>query len=100
MPARFEIELSQRAWDNLEQLRKRDQQIILDRIEAQLSHEPDKPTRNRKKLADNLLAPWELRAGEFRIFYDIVPAESLVVILAIGRKNHNRLLIGGEEISL
>jgi mRNA-degrading endonuclease RelE of RelBE toxin-antitoxin system len=99
MPTRFELEFSPRALENLEQLRKHDQQIVVDAIEVQLRYEPAKPTGKRKKLADNPLAPWELRVREFRVFYDVA-TEQLVIIVAVGVKEHNRLTIGGEEIEL
>jgi mRNA-degrading endonuclease RelE of RelBE toxin-antitoxin system len=94
------IELSPSARDHLEALRKRDQQIVADAIEIQLTWDADKPTRNRKRLQDNPLAPWELRVGSFRVFYDVDMERKVVVVVAIGRKIHNRLLIGGEEIEL
>jgi len=46
------------------------------------------------------LAPWELRVGDFRVFYDVNASEEQVVVLAIGQKTHNTLRIGGEEIDL
>jgi len=96
----FNIELSDRARANLKRFRKRDQQIVADAMDVQLTSEPDRPTRNRKPLEENPLAPWELRVGDFRVYYDIDQEESIVVVLAIGRKIHNRLYIDGEEIEL
>ena len=61
---------------------------ILDSIEEQLSYEPETATRNRK-LLENLTPPWpaiepiwELRVGEYRIFYDVSFAESVVYVRA------------------
>lgn len=96
----FKIELSPRARDNLTRLRKRDQQIVVDSIEEQLIHQPAHPTRQRKKLEDNDLAPWELRIGDFRVFYDVDPDAEVVIVVAIGKKKHNILRIGDEEIEL
>jgi mRNA-degrading endonuclease RelE of RelBE toxin-antitoxin system len=96
----FAIELSPGAREHLKALRKRDQQIIVDAMAVQLIQQPNEPTRNRKRLADNKLAPWELRVGDFRVFYDIDLPEERVVILAIGHKVHDSLRIGGEEIEL
>src|SRR5438105_95285 len=96
----FRIVFSQRARENLEGLRKRDQQIVVDAIEAQLVHQPGQSTRQRKRLEDNDLAPWELRVGDLRVFYDIDGENNLVIILAVGQKTHNRLRVGGEEIEL
>ena len=94
------LEFSERARDNLLALRKRGQQVIADSIEVHLRNEPDKPTRKRKRLEENPLAPWELRIGDFRAFYDVDRDAAIVVILAIGQKVHNKLYIGGEEIEL
>lgn len=96
----FNIEFTERARDNLLVLRKRDQQVIVDEIDIQLSNEPDKPTRKRKRLQENPLAPWELRVGDFRAFYDLDRGATTVVVVAIGHKIHNKLYIGSEEIEL
>ncbi len=96
----YEINFTPRAKANLDRFRKRDQQRIADAIEVQLTYEPGTKTRNRKLLEDNPLAPWELRVGEFRVFYDIDEEQTTVVIVAIGRKVHNTLYIDGEEIEL
>lgn len=97
---RFDIEFSARARENLLQFRKRDQQIILDAISVQLTHQPNHPTRHRNRLEENPLAPWELRVGDFRVFYDVIPEVRKVVVVAVGQKWHNVLRIGGQEIEL
>ena len=65
---------------------------ILDAIETQLTKTPDTPTRNRK-LLENLITPWEavspiweLRVGEYRVFYDVSEEEAVVHIRTIRRK--------------
>jgi mRNA-degrading endonuclease RelE of RelBE toxin-antitoxin system len=68
-------------------------------IEEQLSHEPLVETRNRKRLRANPIAPWELRIGKSRVFYD-VEESAKVTILAIGTKEANKLYIEGKEIQL
>ena len=74
-------------------------------IEEHLSYEPDRNTRNWKPLkrtAQNS-TQWELRCGPnncFRIFYTADRERREVVILAIGEKQGNRLLLGGEEVIL
>jgi hypothetical protein len=48
-------------------------------------------------------AEWELRFGpnnRFRVFYQIDPEAREVRIVAVGVKDRNRLLVGGEEVSL
>ena len=63
---------------------------------------PGTPTRNRKGLETPAPfdATWELRFGSdnrFRVLYEIDEVTSTVNVLAIGIKDRNRLLIGGEE---
>lgn len=96
----FAIEITRPARDHLRSLRKRDQAIVAGAIERFLRHEPRISTRQRKRLEDNPVAPWELRIGSFRVFYDVCQDRPVVVILAIGRKRHDRLFIAGEEIRL
>ena len=48
----------------------------------------------------NPLAPWELRVEQIRVFYDIEQNVAEVQIVAIGRKDGNRLFIAGEEVKL
>jgi mRNA-degrading endonuclease RelE of RelBE toxin-antitoxin system len=96
----FTIEFSPDARDHLKVLRMRDQQIVVDAIAAQLTHQPDQPTSRRKPLEDNAIAPWELRVGDFRVFYDINRDDQVVAVVAVGQKIHNRLRIGGAEIDL
>jgi mRNA-degrading endonuclease RelE of RelBE toxin-antitoxin system len=79
------------------QLTAQQQVIVLDAIKVQLRYEPLRETRNRKRLRPNPLAPWELRVGALRVFYEVDADEAdLVNILAIGVKRGNRLFIGGK----
>ncbi len=54
---------------------------MMDGIEKQLFHVPLKETRNRKPLRPNPIAPWELRIGNLRVFYDITSDEPNIVKL-------------------
>jgi hypothetical protein len=79
--------------------------LIRESIEAQLQFEPDVETRNRKPLKRPVVfgAKWEIRFGadnRFRVFYRVDYDQQQVVILAIGEKVGNRLLIGGEEVEI
>lgn len=92
----FRIELSADVENDLKRIPRYYRKSILDEIEAQLSHEPTVPTRNRKVLV-NLAPPWdvvsvvwELRIGEYRVFYDVAEAEQRVSIRAIRRKPHGK----------
>jgi hypothetical protein len=48
------------------------------------------------------LAPWELRVGNLRVYYDVYDSEDdqRVSILAIGKKIRESIRIGGREIRL
>jgi len=98
----FDIEFTQAAADHVRAYRKFEQQIILDAIEEQLGHEPTTGTRNRKRLGESEMADWELRAGIFRVFYDVVLEgdRQFVKIKAVGHKEHNMLKVGGKEVQL
>lgn len=49
----------------------------------------------------NPVAPWELRIGVLRVYYDVEEEPvKLVAIRAVGVKKRGRLFIGGEEIEL
>jgi mRNA interferase RelE/StbE len=75
------------------------QRIIIDSIKHHLTREANQETRRRKKLTDHPIAPWELRVGDFRVFYDIED-DSNVKITAIGHKLHNDLFIRGKKVEL
>lgn len=71
-------------------------------IEAQLLHEPEVETRNRKPLQRPIEfgADWELRLGpenRFRVFYRVDAESKEVIVLAIGIKIRSVLYIGGKE---
>lgn len=91
--------------DHLKDLSARTRAEVVDAIRDQLPHQPEEPTRNRKRLRPNPLGPWELRVGDARVFYEVAtPAEegeeASVVILAVGIKEGHRLRIGGEDVQL
>jgi mRNA-degrading endonuclease RelE of RelBE toxin-antitoxin system len=49
----------------------------------------------------NPLAPWELRIGNLRVYYDFEDSpEQVVFIRAIGIKERNNVRIGKEVIKL
>ena len=79
----------------------RQRAIVLDAVDEQLTHQPTVETRNRKPMRPNPLAPWELRIGVLRVYYDIedIP-ESKVYIRAVGIKMRNRVRIAGAIFEL
>jgi len=76
--------------------------LIQSEVEAQLLHNPEVETRNRKPLKRPITfgADWELRLGpenRFRVFYQVNAESREVRVLAIGVKDRSRLFFGGEE---
>lgn len=82
-------------------LTARQQRIVLNAVDRQLMHEPTVETRNRKPMRPNPLAPWELRIGNLRVYYDVeVEPEFVVYVRAVGLKLRNWVRIGKEVIKL
>jgi len=97
----YRIEYSPDAEDHLRTLTPRQQRIVLDTAEKQLIHQPTVETRNRKPMRPHPLAPWELRIGNLRVYYDVEEEpEPVVLIRAVSIKQRNRVRIGREEIQL
>ena len=97
----YEIRFSESAEEHFARLTARERSLVAGAVRTQLLHEPMRETRNRKPLRPNPLAPWELRIGSLRVFYEVVgEGEGIVNVLAIGFKAGNRLIIAGEEIRI
>ncbi len=97
----YQIEYSPEAVDHLRTLTARQRAIVFDAVEKQLTHQPAVETTNRKPMRPNPLAPWELRIGTLRVYYEVVEGtERLVCIRAVGIKQRNRVTFSGEEMSL
>jgi mRNA-degrading endonuclease RelE of RelBE toxin-antitoxin system len=88
----YKITYSSAVADDLKLLGTPIQSQVLDEIDVQLTHEPGRETCNRKMLA-GLVPPWEhvppvweLRIGEYRVFYDVDEKAKLVMVRAIKHK--------------
>ncbi len=64
-------------------------------VSARLKDQPTTPTKAVKRLQPNPLAEFELRAGDLRVLYNVEGDE--VVLLVVGRKVGNTLIVGNEE---
>lgn len=97
----YEIRFAADVRQQLVALTARERSTALAAIEQQLLHEPRVETRNRKPLRPNPVAPWELRIGNLRVFYEVLPGDPETVrIVAVGKKHGNVVRIGGKEIRL
>ena len=104
-PHRFSIVYAPITKEHLRTIAAKYFSLIRDAVNEQLSFEPVTQTRNRKPLKRPVvfMATWEIRFGpqnRFRVYYDVDLAQQIVSILAIGYKQGNRVVIGGEEIQL
>jgi mRNA-degrading endonuclease RelE of RelBE toxin-antitoxin system len=95
------IVYSPAAEEHLGRLTARQRATVFNAIDEQLSHQAAVETRNRKPLRANPIAPWELRVGALRVYYDVTEEpEPTVAIHAVGVKRRNQVYIGGKAIDL
>lgn len=96
----YRVLVKERAAEDLDALRPYDAARIVAAIRQQLTAEPTLPARNRKPLLgfvpsfEHELPVWELRVGEFRVFYSVEESAGLVHVWAIvakGRKTTGEL---------
>jgi mRNA-degrading endonuclease RelE of RelBE toxin-antitoxin system len=91
----YRITITEDADRQFRSLPIRDQQILKSAVLSRLEHQPTTPTKAVKRLRPNPLVEFELRAGNLRALYNVEGDE--VVVLIIGRKVGNKLLVEGEE---
>lgn len=100
--SRFTLSFAPQAIKHLDSIDTKYHGLLRRTIREQLTYSPTEQTRNRKAMDQPAPfgASWELRCGpdnRFRVFYEIDSVAKEVQVLAIGVKDRNRLLIGGEE---
>lgn len=96
----YHIEVTGEAKDDLSYYTAFECKVIVSAIREQLTHQPHVETKNRKPLRDNPTASWELRAGKYRVFYEVNDTACMVSIVSVGHKEHNILLIRGKEVQI
>ena len=95
----FRVTLTPSAEVDLEYFKRFEQRVIVDAAKRYLQHDAQVESPHRKKLRPNPLAPWELRIGQYRLFYEVEDVMA-VKIVAIGYKEHNDLFIRGQRVEL
>ena len=95
----FHVTLTPSAEADLDYFTRFEQRVIVDAAKRYLQNDANIASRHRKQLRPNPLAPWELRSGKYRVFYEVVDATA-VKIVAIGDKEHNDLFIRGQKVAL
>ena len=91
----FKITITEDGERQFRSLSARDQRILEAAIQSRLEHDPTKSSKAIKRLRPNPFAEFELRAGNLRALYNVEGDE--VVILIVGRKVGNQLIVEGEE---
>jgi mRNA-degrading endonuclease RelE of RelBE toxin-antitoxin system len=88
----YEIRLTDLAVSELKALRAFDRRRIVDELKRRLSHQPSIATRNRKRLDaaspgfEHVPPVWELRVGDYRVFYDVNEVVQAVYVRAVRLK--------------
>ena len=88
----YSLEIRDIAYDELQAIKPYYRRQIIDSIDEQLLHQPSIETRNRKPLKG--LQPdfehdepvWELRIGQYRVYYDVNEDSKTVVVRAVREK--------------
>jgi mRNA-degrading endonuclease RelE of RelBE toxin-antitoxin system len=97
----YVIEYSPEAEAHLRWLTARQQKIVVDSVDRQLTNQPNVETRNRKPMRPNPIAPWELRIGDLRVYYETKEKpDPRVIVLAVGVKERNKVRIGREIVEI
>ena len=88
----YSIRYEEATEDELKNLRAFDARRIVDEVDDQLKTEPTTPSRGRKLLAglvppwDQFRPVWQLRVGDFRVFYDVDEKRHEVIVRAVRHK--------------
>jgi mRNA-degrading endonuclease RelE of RelBE toxin-antitoxin system len=88
----YTIHVARDAERELRAIRAYDRRRIVDEIEGQLIHQPTVETRNRKRLPaasagfEHVPPLWELRVGDYRVFYDVNVEANTVSVRAVRHK--------------
>jgi mRNA-degrading endonuclease RelE of RelBE toxin-antitoxin system len=93
----FHITITDEADAQLEVLSAREQRILEAAVSTRLREQPTVPTKANRLLRPNPLAEFELRVQDLRVLYNVDRDNSEVVLLIIGRKVGNKLIVGGKE---
>ncbi|MGH8533024.1 MAG: type II toxin-antitoxin system RelE family toxin [Gammaproteobacteria bacterium] len=67
----FQVILTPGAEGDLDYFKRFEQRLIVEAFKRYLRNNADVENQHRKQLCDNPLAPWELRLGKYRVFYEI-----------------------------
>ncbi len=92
----FEIRVTDEAERLWNQFSAREQRMLKDAVLARLREQPATPTKAVKRLRPNPVAEYELRVGDLGILYDVDMGSRQVILLIVGRKVGETLVVDGE----
>ena len=78
--ASYRIEVTEEAKVDLSHYTVFERKLVVSEIRKQLTNEPLVETKNRKLLRENPIAAWELRIGDYRVFYEVNEPAQLVSV--------------------
>jgi mRNA interferase RelE/StbE len=93
----YRVTITRVAKAQLLRFEARERRLICDGIAARLQDQPTIASKAVKALRPNPFASYELRLGDFRVLYNVDEDNSEVVIVAVGQKKGDKLIIEGEE---
>ena len=96
---RFEINFTDSVNEDLGYFKIYEQKAVIEGTKRYLRENANVVSKRRKQLRPNELAPWELKIGNYRVFYDF-EEDNIVKIIAVGFKHHNELYIRGRRVTL
>ncbi len=88
----YTIDIRDVALDELQAIKPFHRRRIIDAIDSQLVHEPNVETKNRKLLTGFQPAfehdepVWELRVGQYRVYYGVSEESKTVVVRTVREK--------------
>jgi mRNA-degrading endonuclease RelE of RelBE toxin-antitoxin system len=92
---------SQTLLKDLRWLGRKHERLLLKEALRRLEQDPLASTRNMKDLRPNPVAQRELRLfGQYRLFFNVDPADHAVTLVRAGRKRGSRLFMRGETARL
>jgi len=95
---KFQIKLTPNANEDVKYFKPYEQKVIIAAIRSYLQVDAHIESHRRKRLRPSELAPWELKVGKYRVFYDL--EGRMAKIVAVGYKEHKDLFIRGRKVEL
>jgi mRNA-degrading endonuclease RelE of RelBE toxin-antitoxin system len=94
------IAVKEAAIEHLRWFGKKTGRKLLEQAIEILEHDPLAETRNLKTLRPNPVADRELRVlGKYRFLFSVDQSEQIVLLILVGEKRGNRLIVMGEEFT-